>query len=45
MKNLRLAQAVVELMNERGMAALRRQSGVGPEISELTLQCIREATV
>lgn len=44
-KNLRLAQAVVELLNERGLAELRRQSGVGPEISELTLACIRDAAV
>ena len=42
-RNLRLAQATVELMKERGMQELREQSGTGPEISELTLQCIRDA--
>lgn len=44
-KNLRLAQAAVELMNERGMRELRAKPGMGPEISELTLDCIREAAL
>jgi hypothetical protein len=30
-------------LNERELAEPRRQSGVGPEISELTMACIREA--
>ena len=42
-KNLRLAQAVVDLMNERGIKELRAQKGMGPEISELMMDCIREA--
>ena len=42
-KNLRLAQAVVELMNKRGMQELRGEAGRGPEIADLTLTCIREA--
>ena len=44
-KNLRLAQAAVDLMNERGMRELRKQPGMGPEIADLTLTCIREATL
>jgi len=42
-KNLRLANTVVELMNDRGMKELRKQAGKGPEISELMLDCIRAA--
>lgn len=42
-KNLRLAQAVVDLLNERGIKQLRAQKGMGPEISELIMNCIREA--
>jgi xylose isomerase len=41
--NLRLAQATVELMNDRGMQELRAKSGTGPEISRLTMECIRDA--
>jgi xylose isomerase len=43
-ENLNLAQAVVELMNERGAKELRKQSGAGPEMSALMRDCIREAT-
>lgn len=42
-KNLRLANEVVQLMNKKGVKELRAQSGKGPEISELMLDCIREA--
>lgn len=44
-RNLRLAQATVELLNKRGIAELRKQKGVGPEISRLIMDCIREAKV
>ncbi|OPZ14671.1 MAG: Xylose isomerase [candidate division BRC1 bacterium ADurb.BinA364] len=41
--NLRLAKAVVQLMNERGMRKLRAAGDKGVEVSRLTMQCIREA--
>ena len=44
-RNLRLAQAAVELMKERGMAELQGQSDKGLEVSRLTFDCIREATL
>ena len=43
-ENLNLAQAVVDLMNEKGAKELRKQSGAGPEMSALMRDCIREAT-
>ena len=42
-RNLRLAESVVHLLNERGLKELRSQKGKGPEVSELILNCIREA--
>jgi sugar phosphate isomerase/epimerase len=42
-RNLRLAKSVVHLLNERGLKELRSQKGKGPEVSELILNCIREA--
>lgn len=44
-KNLRLAKAVVQLLNERGIRELRAAQGMGPEVADLILTCIREATI
>jgi sugar phosphate isomerase/epimerase len=42
-KNLKLAKSVVQLLNVRGLKELRAQKGKGPEVSELIMDCIREA--
>jgi len=42
-ENLNLAQAAVELMQEKGSEALRQQSGKGPQMAKLIRDCIREA--
>ena len=42
-KNLRLAKSVVGLLKERGLAELRKRKDTGIEISELIMDCIREA--
>lgn len=44
-KNLHLAKAVVKLLNEKGMRELRTQKAKGPEVSDLLLECIREAQI
>lgn len=41
--NLRLAYRVAELMNQKGAAELRKSGTKGPEMAELTRDCIREA--
>lgn len=41
-ENLNLAQAVVELMKEKGSETLRSQSGKGPQMARLIRNCIRE---
>jgi len=42
-ENLRFAQNVVKLMNEKGARELRASGRHGPEMARLTMQCIREA--
>jgi sugar phosphate isomerase/epimerase len=42
-ENLRLGQRVVQLMNERGAAELRKTGTNGPAMSRLIRDCIREA--
>ncbi|MBN2090726.1 TIM barrel protein [candidate division KSB1 bacterium] len=42
-ENLRYAQRVVDLMNERGARELRQAGTDGPAISRLTRDCIRDA--
>lgn len=42
-ENLNYAQNVVNLMNERGARELRKQKGIGTEMSVLLRDCIREA--
>ncbi len=42
-ENLRFAQNVVTLMNERGARDLRASGNNGPEMSRLIMQCIRDA--
>lgn len=42
-ENLQLAQAVVELMKERGAEELRARAGTGPDMAVLIRDCIREA--
>lgn len=44
-RNLRLAQAAVELLNERGLKKLREQKARGPEVSRLIMDCVREASL
>jgi sugar phosphate isomerase/epimerase len=39
-KNLRLAESVVQLLNVKGLKELRAQKGKGPEVSELIKDCI-----
>jgi len=41
-ENLNLAQGVVELMNRNGARELRKQTGMGTEMSVLIRDCIRE---
>jgi len=41
--NLRFAQSVVQLMNERGMRELRSAGRSGPEAAVLIRECIRDA--
>jgi xylose isomerase len=42
-KNLRLAASAAELLTQKGLDELQLQKGSGPDISALTLDCIREA--
>ncbi|MBD3288575.1 TIM barrel protein, partial [candidate division KSB1 bacterium] len=42
-ENLRLAQKVVKLMNEKGAKELRAKGTDGPAMSRLIRECIREA--
>jgi hypothetical protein len=42
-ENLRFAQRVVDLMNEKGASELRAKGTDGPAMSRLIRRCIREA--
>ncbi len=42
-ENLRFAQRVVSLMNERGVSELRESGEKGPAMARLLLQCIGDA--